>query len=80
MRKNTYFYLGRDIDTREKRFKTNYCVRPTTSLEKLLLPTINLIRSLTGLWGEGWDEGCDLRLRVLSCLCNIFHNAAEFFR
>jgi len=26
-------------------------------LKKLLLPTINLIRSLTELWGEGWDEG-----------------------
>ena len=28
-----------------------------SATKKLLLPTMNLIRSLTELWGEGWDEG-----------------------
>ena len=54
---NTNLYLDSGAVASERRAETSYCMIPTPSLEKLLLPTMDLIRSLTGLWGEGWDEG-----------------------
>jgi len=30
---------------------------PQFAAKMLLLPTMSLVRSLTALWGEGWDEG-----------------------